>query len=342
MLMQEKGGNSIRSQPRPKYVQWLSTERCRFCCAHCDMRAQRSADNELKTSEIMKALDSLSDLGCKTFSVIGGEPLLREDLFDVLTYAKGKGMKIGLTSSGYSTDGIFQQIEAVHPDAIMICINGYKAYHDQIRNHPGSYERCLKGIQYYYDMDIPVVAASMVIMDGNVNDIPRIIEDVYSYGGNQFRIQPLITDYAEKNTYPIVESAFMQVVEARKMGFNVEISEGFGYLGALEPMVRSFKFYCGCGWDTFSIMPNGNVVGCPVIGLNMFIEGNIKQDGLQDIWFTRFERFRRGLFGRLPPVCKVCKHVRTCRGGCWLFRAYGMDPCFLNHAEKLAERINRQ
>jgi len=191
-------------------------------------------------------------------------------------------------------------------------------------------------------MDIPVVAVSMVIMDGNANDIPRIIEDVYAYGGNQLRIQPLITNHAEKNADHIVENAFMKVVEARKMGFNVEISEGFGYLGELEPMVRSFKFYCGCGWDTFSIMPNGNVMGCPVIGLNMYIEGNIKQDRLQDIWFTRFERFRMDLFGRLPSGCKACKHVQTCRGGCWLFRAYAIDPCFLNPAEKLAARINKQ
>jgi len=72
----------------------------------------------------MKALDSLCDLGCEVFSVIGGEPLLREDLFDILAYAKERGMKIGLTNSGYSTDSIFKQIEDAGLDSIMVCING--------------------------------------------------------------------------------------------------------------------------------------------------------------------------------------------------------------------------
>jgi radical SAM protein with 4Fe4S-binding SPASM domain len=294
----------------------------------------------MKTIEIMKALDSLCDLGCEVFYVTGGEPLLREDLFEVLGYAKEKGIKIVLTTSGYDADSFLQQIEDAGVDSIMICINGHKTYHDQIRDRQGSYERCLKTIRSFYDIDIPVVAVSMVIMDGNVMDIPKIIEDVYTYGGNQLRFQPLVTNNIEKNDSQTVENAFMQVVEAREKGFNVEISEAFGYLGNLEPMVRSFKFYCGCGWDTFTIMPNGNVMGCPVIGRNMYIEGNIRKNDLQEIWVTKFERFRRDLFWHLPSVCKACKHVQTCQGGCWLYRAYGMDPCFLNQAEKLAARIN--
>ena len=75
---------------KPTYVQWICTYKCNFHCKHCGTAAGEAREDELQTFEIIRALDSLADLGCDMFSVTGGEPLMRDDIFDVLGYAKKK------------------------------------------------------------------------------------------------------------------------------------------------------------------------------------------------------------------------------------------------------------
>ncbi len=287
----------------------------------------------------MKAIDDLPTLGCEVFSVIGGDPFLRDDLFEVLRHAKRKGMKIGLTTHAYNTGKFLPQIEKVGLDSIMVSIDGYRGRHDRIRDKPGAYEKCLHSIRFYYHIGIPVIGVSVIVMDETVHDIPKIIEDVYTCGGNRLRIQPLLAGNKKRNGPQTVENAFRLVFEARQKGFDIEISEGFGYLGQLESRVRSPGFFCGCGWDTFTIMPNGNIMGCPALNLHNYNEGNIKENNLRQIWFNRFEGARGDIVKDLPPDCKACRHVQICRGGCWLFRAYGQDPCFLPQAEEVAGQI---
>jgi radical SAM protein with 4Fe4S-binding SPASM domain len=326
-----------RRQLKPSCVQWLCSNQCQFNCGHCGLSTPETPFDELTTKEVIEALDALSFLGCEIFSVIGGNPFIRKDLFDILGYAKGKGMKIALTTHSSNIENFLNEIERAEPDSIMISIDGYKDHHDKVRGEAGAYEKSLQSIKSYYDMDIPAIGVSMTVMDDNVHDIPKIIEDVYTYGGNRIRIQPSLSNNKQKKqNHPLVaKEALRQVHDARLMGIDIEASEGFGYLGFRETLFRSSSFFCGCGWDTMSIMMNGDVMGCLAVNSPNHIEGNIKKDDLREIWFSKFDRFRCDIPRDVPLKCRSCKYLQICRGGCWLFRVYGQDPCFLNQAEEL-------
>ncbi|MGA1790881.1 MAG: radical SAM protein [bacterium] len=324
-------------QLKPSYVQWLCTDQCQFRCDHCDMRVSKPSLDGLATQEMIKALDTLSFLGCDTFSVIGGDPLLRNDLFDVLDYAKRKGMKIALTTHTYDIERFLHKIEQAQLDSIMVSIDGYRFHHDQIRGKEGDYEKCLQCLRVFYDIDIPVIGVSILVMDENIHDIPKIIDDVYTYGGNRLQIQPLL--FKKRNRPQIVKEALRQIYYARFKGFNIEASEGFGYLGYMETLFRSSNFFCGCGWDTFTIMPDGKIMGCTALNSSNHAEGNIKEDDLQSVWYSKFNRFRDDIPEDLPSNCKACPYLQMCRGGCWLFRAYSQDPCFLRQAEEVVAQI---
>jgi radical SAM protein with 4Fe4S-binding SPASM domain len=326
-----------RKQLKPSYVQWLCTNQCQFHCGHSDISNPRPRSDELTTKEVIEALDALSFLGCEIFSVIGGDPFIRKDLFDILGYAKRKGMKIALTTHSYNIESFLYEIEQVELDSIMVSIDGYKAHHDRTRGNSGAYEKSLQSIKIYYDMDIPAIGASMTVMDENVRDIPKIIEDVYTYGGNRLRIQPPLSENKQKkeNRPLFIKEALRQVYDARLRGFDIEASEGFGYLGYMETMFRSSSFFCGCGWDTMTIMMNGDVMGCLAVNMPNHIEGNIKKHDLREIWFSGFNRFRCDIPEDMPLKCRSCKYLQICRGGCWLFRVYNQDPCFLNQAEEV-------
>src|SRR4030042_3442876 len=145
---------------KPVYVQWISTYKCNFRCPHCGTAAGTPRQDELKTEEIIKALDSLAELGCKIFSVTGGEPLLREDIFEVLSYAKKKGMSVGIVTNGYVTEEYLPQLKNVGLDSVLVSIDGHGENHEKIRGTKGSYEKCLKSLELYRDLKVPVRAVS--------------------------------------------------------------------------------------------------------------------------------------------------------------------------------------
>lgn len=335
-LLQNKWKQKIL---KPTYVQWICTHKCNFRCAHCGTAAGEERAGELKTEEIIKAVDVLAELGCEIFSVTGGEALLRKDIFEVLAYVKNKGIMAGFVTNGYATEEYLPQLEKIKLDSILVSIDGYGKKHEEVRGVKGSYEKCLKSLEIYRKLGVRRIAVSTVMLKENIDDIPKIIEDVWKHGCNKQRIQPLIPEgraKGTKNDPDVVNKAFRIILEARKKGIDIDLSEGFGYLGGLEPKVRSFNFFCGCGWNTFTIMHNGDVMGCPALDFPELREGNIREKDLKDIWWNGFSKFRKTVLKDLPPKCKSCKYKEICRGGCWLFRANRVDPCFLEEAEKIA------
>ena len=78
----------------PISVQWISTHSCNFSCEHCMVNAGKPLKDELALEEIKKAIDDMAIMGVKYFIATGGEPLLRKDIVEVLSYAKNNGLKI--------------------------------------------------------------------------------------------------------------------------------------------------------------------------------------------------------------------------------------------------------
>lgn len=327
-------------QLKPTYVQWLSENQVQMASGYGVTQEEQLSSVSLSTDEIKHAVDTLAVLGCEVFSVIGTNPFLRKDLFEVLGYAARKGIKLALTIDDLDkAEKYLDQMEGLKLDSLLIGVDGYRDTHDQFRGKKGDYKQCLDYLKDCYDIDIPVIGVSVMIREENVDDIPKIIDDVYNNGGNQIRIQPLLSPRGKRNSPEVAKKAFRKVYEARRDGFNIEASEGFGFLGPLETMVRTSSFFCGCGWDTFTIMPDGQIKGCPAINLSRYTEGNIQENDLKQIWFSQFKRFREEAFWELPSKCKNCQHLPICRGGCWLFRAYNQNPCFLSEAIEVVKQV---
>ena len=82
----------------PFTIAWELTRACAFACRHCRAEAQPKRDpRELTTEEAFRVVDQIKEFGDPILVITGGDPMMRRDLFDILAYAVGRGLRTSLT-----------------------------------------------------------------------------------------------------------------------------------------------------------------------------------------------------------------------------------------------------
>ena len=73
---------------------WRATGACNARCKYCNVDATgKHAPREMTTQEAFHLVDEVKSFGVRWFGIKGGEPLTRPDIFEIVTYAKSKGLK---------------------------------------------------------------------------------------------------------------------------------------------------------------------------------------------------------------------------------------------------------
>ena len=135
----------LRVEHPLQYLFWESTLNCNFFCKHCGSSAGRhQVTGELTTKEIMAVFRSISqiiDPKTVTIAVTGGEPLLRSDLFEVMSYASSLGFPWGMVTNGFLvTPHVVKQMKQSGMKTIVVSIDDIGKHHDRYRNMPGAYD----------------------------------------------------------------------------------------------------------------------------------------------------------------------------------------------------------
>lgn len=109
--------------------------------------------------------------------------------------------------------------------------------------------------------------------------------------------------------YPQLTSQY-PVMGAHSIGYHSHIIR--------NTMVSPVWKGCQAGISVLAIQSNGNIKGCLSLPDDGFIEGNIKEESIIDIWRSPNSFSFSRNFGRseLKDHCKECKYGRTCKGGC--------------------------
>lgn len=143
----------LAQKPKLYNLFWETTLRCNAKCKHCGSRAGEhvNIDQELTTQEIKDTFNSIAKRYCADeilINVTGGEPLLRKDLFEVMTYAKKLGFHWGMTTNGIQiNDEIIEKMKSSGMETISISVDGLRDTHNEFRGVPNSYERIIKNVE---------------------------------------------------------------------------------------------------------------------------------------------------------------------------------------------------
>ncbi len=178
-------GDALRyrghSAPPGPVVVWNATRRCNLNCRHCYAASDdaRSAD-ELSTDQAKTMIDDLADFGVPVLLLSGGEPLLREDLLELIAHARRAGLRAVISSNGTLIDApMAERLAEAGLAYAGISLDGLREVNDAFRGQSGAFERTLEGIRHCRAAGVKT-GLRLTINRQNVAEIPGIFDLIES------------------------------------------------------------------------------------------------------------------------------------------------------------------
>jgi len=280
-----------------------------------------------------KACEAILDMArVKTHRLLisGGEPLLREDIFELMELAHKKGLVLELYTNGLLVSKFEKRLRKIPFAQVDISIDGLPDSHDRYRGIEGSFERAIEALNIFKRMGVPIRRASTITYKRNLHELPELKRIIMKSDANAWILNvPNPIGRAEgQEEMDLGTREIRQVVDFTKKHckeFKVELSENAGFLGNENYLLRQSLFFCQAGLSTCSIDPEGNVLGCFMFYDDRYSEGNIKNESFRHIWKNRFQRFRSPIHSQ---ECLDCPDFHGCRGGCRAQRMWTGSTCW--------------
>ena len=330
-----------------RMIAWEITRQCNLSCVHCRASAQTGRDpDELTTEECLRLLDDIASFSQPVIILTGGEPLLREDVFEIAHYGSEKGLRLVMAVNGTLVDeDTARNMQDAGIQRISVSIDGATPEtHDRFRKVPGAFDAALQGIRSAKKVGLEF-QINTTITRQNSHELPAILDLAIDLGaaalhvfllvpagrGRQLKDQQVTAHeyeeiltwfYEQKERSPLHLKAtcapqFYRILrqKAKKEGRSVTY-QNFG----LDATTR------GClGGVSFCFISNvGQVQPCGFLELNC---GNVRESTLKDIWAHSLVFRELRDFSNYKGRCGQCEYRKVC-GGCRA-RAYEMSGDFL-------------
>lgn len=311
---------------RLKSAVWEITLACCFSCKYCGSSGGIARKNELSTEECLDLCEQLVDLGCRRISMIGGEVFIRRDWKQIVGRLTELGIRVAIITNGYLfTPELIRDIKDANVESVAVSLDGPKEVHDKYRQE-GSYYRAMKAIQVLSENGVNVTVISTLNSE-NVKCLEAFYETLAKTPILAWQLQacsPMGNAANGGIAYRFKASDVIRFVEKYKneAPFALGIADNIGYFTKGEGTLRgnSKASFTGCraGLSSIGIDSIGNIRGCESMYDPEFIEGNIREKSLADIWNNpeAFAYNRKFKFEDMTGSCKECEHRTRCAGGC--------------------------
>lgn len=281
------------------------TYQCNCRCQMCQ-RWKDPRRDELRLDEYKALARVLHQMGSHQISVAGGEPLLREDAFDIIESFSKRGMSVNLCTNGLLLEKYHDQICRSGATCVTVSLDGASAAsHDQIRGMPGSHAQIQAGIgRLLAHARRPVLRVRMTISNRNAHEI-RAFHQKWHHVVDDVLLQPV--HHCNEAFYTGMDKTELYLdpgVIAEQIADTP--MENDGYMKRLiESLIScgSFPlFQCHAGVMMARIDPWGNVYPC----LEQHVRvGSVREQDFRTIWNSDL----------LSRERKRLASDRTCR--CW-------------------------
>jgi len=164
---------------RPFIAIWETTQACDLACVHCRASAQPERNPlELSTEEGKGLIDQIAAMNVPVFVLTGGDPIKRPDLFELIGYARTRGVRVSLTPSATPllTRDVVVRLKDAGLARLAVSLDGANAEtHDAFRGMTGSFERTLNAIHWANEIGLPV-QVNTTFSRRNIGQIGAIVD----------------------------------------------------------------------------------------------------------------------------------------------------------------------
>lgn len=329
-------------------LSWNTTNRCNLYCAHCYREAGARREEELSPAEGKDLVTEVASAGFKTMIFSGGEPLMREDILELLAWAREKGLRPVLGSNGtLLTASLARRLKEAGAVAVGISLDSTSpAKHDKLRARAGAWEEAVAGMRYCREAGLPFQVHTTV-MEGNEKEVPALTELAVNLGASAHHIFFLVpTGRAvalEKELLRAREyEGLIKGILKKQQEVDIELKPTCApqFMRIAHQWGLSLRFRRGClaGIAYAIVGPQGEVQPCAYLNLPV---GNVREVPFNRLWKESklFNHLRTLKYG---GKCGTCPYHQVC-GGCRA-RAYlstgdymGEDPWCLYQPEEKAK-----
>lgn len=293
------------------------TDRCNLRCPMCGVyeHDEPDASRELSTDEWKAVLDSAGRLRTIIVSISGGEPLLRKDIFEIVSHAEQREIAVHVCTNGTMIDADnAAELQASGVKTVSVSVEGTSAeVHERLRG-PGTFEKTIEGIRLLREHAPGIrVGINTLITTENYRGLDRMIPFAEKLGVHQIKFAPIHTNLLHKRN-PLEKFSDLIFDRDSLEGLEQEVAKiihesrrtrlfttTVPFLkGVTDLYCQPRKFRCFAGHAACAVDPQGMVAPCCDIDRRM----SVRERPLHEIWRSReFHDLR--------------KKVYTCRSACW-------------------------
>ncbi len=167
-----------------KILAWELTRNCNLNCIHCRASAELGPHTgELTTDECKQIIDGILAFSSPTVILTGGEPLMREDIFDIIEYGNQKGLRLVIATNGTLLDREKAlRLKADDIKRVSMSIDGQdREAHDSFRGIEGSFDAVTKAAATLSEVGLPF-QINTTVTRMNADDLGAIYALVKSLG----------------------------------------------------------------------------------------------------------------------------------------------------------------
>ena len=339
---------SLRSNQILRLLFWESTIKCNLACAHCRrLESNEAVVTDLSTAEAKAMIEQLAQLGkaqpmMPVLVFSGGEPLCRDDIFELIDYARSSGITPALATNGTMIDA--ETAQKIADSGIVraaVSIDGATAeVHNKLRQLEGSFERAIEGIKQLHNKDIPF-QTNITLTKHNSGQLQDVYELARTLGAIAIHIFMLVpvgcgqvlaeTDMLSPQEY---EQKLLEICRLDGLGqLQVKVTCSPHY----ERVIRQQGLYqdrsktdqkadsvpgrpghggsskgCLAGLGVLFVAHQGDVFPCGYLPVKC---GNITEESLSEIWNNNKDLAQMRDTSGLEGKCGVCGYKQIC-GGC--------------------------
>lgn len=279
----------------PLFASWNITFRCNLRCLYC--ASCDAPRDELDTSGVFSGLDALWRMGTRWITFGGGEPLLRQDIGEILKYSKQKGFQTYLSSNGWLLQNRLAEIRP-YVDHLNLSLDGTREVHDKVRGE-GAYDKALEALDLCKSSGIHV-SLQCVLNRYNLDAVDDAVATAKEYGvpimfqpatkwlSTSTRENPIAPDTTE------YRKAIAHIVQLKRQGAPVRNS--FTGLRHLASWPDPQPIFCIAGRSMVILEADGSMIACHQCQVTDFLCGKAGRGSMED----NFKNLR------LPTHCVQC------------------------------------